>query len=145
MTRVLSLVFLALLLSGCGGSGDSSPTSSTPTVGFTIIDLRGGAGAAAAGGLLLTVHYTGWLFDASAPDNKGRVFDTSAGGEPFSFTLGVGQVIAGWDQGFGGMLVGGSRRLIIPPALGYGSTGAGGGVIPPNATLVFDIDLIAVS
>lgn len=147
MFRVLLIVPLALVLSGCGGSSDSNPASPTvtPNVAFTITDLRVGTGAAAQNGQTLTVHYTGWLFDASGPDNKGRMFDTSSGGAPFSFVLGTGQVIAGWDQGMLGMLVGGSRRLIIPPALGYGAAGAGGGVIPPDATLVFDVDLISVS
>ena len=90
------------------------------------------------------VNYTGWLFEAAAPDNKGKKFDSSLdSGSPFSFTLGSGQVIAGWDQGVAGMKVGGQRRLIIPANLGYGDAGAGGD-IPPGATLVFDVELMAI-
>ena len=106
-------------------------------------DLTVGAGTEAIIGRRVTVHYTGWLFDADRAESKGTQFDSSAGGTPFAFTLGVGQVIAGWDQGVPGMRVGGKRRLIIPPALGYGSQGAGS-VIPPNRGLVFDIELVSV-
>ena len=103
-----------------------------------------GTGAEASAGQHISVHYTGWLFDAAAPGNKGRKFDSSRDrGDPFQFTLGVGQVIGGWDQGFAGMKVGGHRTLVIPPELGYGARGAGG-VIPPNATLVFDVELLEV-
>lgn len=103
-----------------------------------------GTGAEATAGQHITVHYTGWLYDPSAKDNKGRKFDSSKDrGDPFQFTLGVGQVIGGWDQGFAGMKVGGSRTLVIPPELGYGARGAGG-VIPPNATLLFEVELLGV-
>jgi FKBP-type peptidyl-prolyl cis-trans isomerase len=98
----------------------------------------------ATSGQNVSVHYTGWLFDAAAADNKGRKFDSSRDrGEPFRFLLGAGQVIAGWDQGVTGMKVGEQRSLTIPPELGYGARGAGG-VIPPNATLVFDVELLAI-
>jgi FKBP-type peptidyl-prolyl cis-trans isomerase FkpA len=103
-----------------------------------------GDGAEATAGQRLTVEYTGWLYDPTQPEQKGREFSSSAGGAPFTFMLGAGEVIAGWDRGAAGMKVGGQRRLIIPPALAYGSAGAGGGVIPPNATLVFDIELLDV-
>ncbi|TCZ63273.1 FKBP-type peptidyl-prolyl cis-trans isomerase [Roseicella aquatilis] len=107
-------------------------------------DLKEGTGAAAAPGQLVTVHYTGWLHDPAAPEAKGRKFDSSRDrNDPFQFELGAGHVIAGWDQGVAGMKVGGQRRLTIPPELGYGARGAGG-VIPPNATLVFDVELLAV-
>ena len=96
------------------------------------------------GGRSVTVHYTGWLYDESQPDSKGAKFDSSRDrNEPFSFTLGSGQVIAGWDEGVAGMKVGGQRTLTIPPAMGYGASGAGG-VIPPNATLLFDVELLDV-
>jgi FKBP-type peptidyl-prolyl cis-trans isomerase FkpA len=106
-------------------------------------DLAPGAGAEINSGQTALVHYTGWLFDAAAPDNKGKQFDSSVGGEPFEFPLGAGAVIAGWDQGVVGMKVGGKRRLVIPPVMGYGQRGAGG-VIPPNATLVFDVELVEI-
>ncbi len=103
-----------------------------------------GTGDLAESGKDVVVHYTGWLFDAAAPDNKGRKFDSSRDrNDPFVFSLGAGQVIQGWDKGVAGMRVGGQRTLVIPPELGYGARGAGG-VIPPNATLVFDVELLAV-
>ena len=107
-------------------------------------DEQVGSGAEAVSGRQVTVHYSGWLFDASQPDTKGKPFDSSrTRNEPFSFRLGGGQVIRGWDDGVVGMKVGGRRRLTIPPDLGYGVRGAGG-VIPPNATLVFDVELLDV-
>lgn len=109
---------------------------------FTDVTLGGGATATA--GRDVAVHYTGWLYDDAAPEKKGRKFDSSRDrGDPFRFPLGEGHVIAGWDQGVVGMKVGGHRRLILPPELGYGARGAGG-VIPPNATLVFDVELLEV-
>jgi FKBP-type peptidyl-prolyl cis-trans isomerase len=109
-----------------------------------VTDTRIGTGAEATPGQTITVHYTGWLFDAGAPDNKGRKFDSSRDrGDPFSFELGAGRVIQGWDNGFAGMKVGGARTLVIPPEQGYGARGAGG-VIPPNATLIFEVELLAV-
>jgi FKBP-type peptidyl-prolyl cis-trans isomerase len=108
-------------------------------------DLTEGTGAMALAGKTVEVHYTGWLFDPQAPETKGRKFDSSRDrGEPFSFRLGAGQVIAGWDRGVAGMKIGGQRRLTIPPEMGYGARGAGG-VIPPNATLVFDVELLGLS
>ncbi|MET0313289.1 MAG: FKBP-type peptidyl-prolyl cis-trans isomerase, partial [Hansschlegelia sp.] len=104
-------------------------------------DLTVGTGAPAQAGRGVTVHYTGWL---DADGKKGDKFDSSADrGQPFTFRLGVGNVIAGWDEGVAGMKVGGKRTLIIPAALGYGTEGAGG-VIPPNATLIFDVELLGV-
>ena len=109
-----------------------------------MTDHKIGSGAEAVAGKTVAVHYTGWLFDAAAVDTKGKKFDSSRDrGAPFSFGLGAGNVIAGWDQGVVGMKIGGQRTLIIPPELGYGARGAGG-VIPPNATLVFDVELLAV-
>lgn len=103
-----------------------------------------GAGDTANAGQIVKVHYTGWLYDPEAPDNKGNKFDSSRDrNEPFEFSLGAGYVIKGWDVGVAGMKVGGQRTLIIPPELGYGSRGAGR-VIPPDATLVFDVELLGV-
>ena len=109
-----------------------------------IIDQQVGEGKEAVVGKPVVVHYTGWLYDESAADNKGNKFDSSRDrNDPFMFNLGAGQVIKGWDQGVAGMKVGGQRTLIIPAELGYGARGAGG-VIPPNATLVFDVELLDV-
>lgn len=109
-----------------------------------MVDHRIGTGTLAESGKTVVVHYTGWLFDSAAPDNKGQKFDSSRDrGEPFGFPLGAGHVIKGWDQGVAGMRVGGQRTLTIPPELGYGARGAGG-VIPPNATLIFDVELLGV-
>ena len=107
------------------------------------IDLVEGSGEEARGGHVV-VHYTGWLHDASKADGHGSKFDSSHDRrEPFEFRLGAGQVIRGWDEGVAGMKVGGKRTLIIPPEMGYGARGAGG-VIPPNATLIFEVELVAV-
>ncbi|MCE7530074.1 FKBP-type peptidyl-prolyl cis-trans isomerase [Polynucleobacter sp. IMCC 29146] len=108
------------------------------------IDVVVGTGADATSGSNVSVHYTGWLYDPSAPNNKGKKFDSSLDrGQPFGFPLGGGRVIRGWDEGVAGMKVGGKRTLIIPPEMGYGASGAGG-VIPPNATLLFDVELLGV-
>lgn len=108
-----------------------------------VTDLVEGAGTPAVSGMRVTVHYSGWLYDSGAAGQKGAEFDSSrTGNRPFSFELGAGQVITGWDQGVAGMKVGGQRRLVIPADLAYGSSGAGG-VIPPAATLVFEVELLA--
>ncbi|MFM8665426.1 MAG: FKBP-type peptidyl-prolyl cis-trans isomerase [Betaproteobacteria bacterium] len=118
---------------------------STPSCGLQIEDLTIGTGATAQAGQDVTVHYTGWLHDPTADQGRGRRFDSSKSrGDPFEFSLGAGMVIQGWDQGVVGMQVGGTRVLTIPPELGYGAYGAGG-VIPPNATLVFEVELLAVA
>ena len=110
----------------------------TTATGLKYYDFVVGDGASPTSGKPVTVHYTGWLLD-------GDKFDSSLDrGEPFTFTIGAGQVIRGWDEGVMGMKVGGKRQLVIPPDLGYGSRGAGGGVIPPNATLVFEVELLEV-
>ena len=115
----------------------------TPS-GLQYEDTTVGDGAEARAGQQVSVHYTGWLHDATAPDGRGRKFDSSKDrGQPFRFALGAGMVIGGWDEGVQGMLVGGTRVLLIPPNLGYGARGAGG-VIPPNATLVFEVELLGV-
>jgi FKBP-type peptidyl-prolyl cis-trans isomerase len=118
-----------------------APASPTKTAPFSQTDLRIGTGADAVNAATLTVNYTGWLYDASRTDLKGLQFDSSIGRTPFTFTLGAGQVIKGWDLGVPGMKVGGLRRLVIPPSLAYGEARTGS--IPPNATLVFDIELLS--
>jgi FKBP-type peptidyl-prolyl cis-trans isomerase FkpA len=131
-----------IALVACGGA--EAPFTSPPPAEFSHLDLALGEGAPARRGARLSVHYTGWLYDSSRPDNKGRQFDSSVGGDPFTFSLGAGEVIPGWDRGFEGMRVGGKRRLIIPPDLGYGSTGVPGAGIPANAGLVFEMELMDV-
>jgi len=112
--------------------------------GLQYDDTVAGSGDTARAGQQVQVHYTGWLFDPSKADGRGKKFDSSKDrGQPFAFGLGAGQVIAGWDEGVQGMQVGGTRVLLIPPQLGYGARGAGG-VIPPHATLVFEVELLAV-
>ena len=118
----------------------AQPVSTTPS-GLKIIDTKVGTGPSPKPGQTVTVHYTGWLYVNGA---RGQKFDSSRDhGQPFSFPIGQHQVIAGWDEGVMTMKVGGTRTLIIPPALGYGARGAGG-VIPPNATLIFDVELLSV-
>ena len=133
-------VVLSIVLSACGGGGGSTTTEPAQ---LQVTDILVGTGATATAGNTITVHYTGWLYDEKASQYRGKQFDSSIGKTPFSFKLGVGQVIAGWDQGVVGMKVGGKRTLIIPSALGYGSTGAGS-AIPPNAALVFEVELLSV-
>ncbi|HMA30470.1 MAG TPA: FKBP-type peptidyl-prolyl cis-trans isomerase [Casimicrobiaceae bacterium] len=109
------------------------------------IDVKQGTGDEAVAGKAVSVHYTGWLYDSSKPDSHGARFDSSRDrGTPFSFALGAGRVIRGWDEGVAGMQVGGQRTLVIPARLGYGERGAGG-IIPPNATLIFDVELLGVN
>ena len=140
---LLALPLLAALLA-CTPAPQALPASD-PIARFEIIDQRSGEGAPAQAGQTVSVHYTGWLFDADAPQQRGAKFDSSLDrGQPFSFTVGGGQVIRGWDEGVAGMKVGGARTLIIPPELGYGARGAGR-VIPPGATLKFDVELLAVA
>ena len=132
------LMMLSMAAAGC----DDTPTSPSLSVPFGQTDLRDGTGDAAVAGGVITVHYTGWLYNPERPNQKGTQFDSSAGQTPFSFTLGTGQVIAGWDQGLVGMKVGGLRRLVIPPSLGYGNSR--NGPIPPNATLLFEVELVSI-
>jgi FKBP-type peptidyl-prolyl cis-trans isomerase len=123
-------------------SGESKLSAMPSTL--QKIDVKQGAGAEATSGKPVIVHYTGWIYDESKPDKKGAKFDSSRDRQvPFGFFLGAGKVIRGWDEGVVGMKVGGQRTLIIPPALAYGERGAGG-VIPPNATLIFDVELLEV-
>lgn len=141
----LLLTFAAGVVAAAAVTGCNNTTTSTvPTVPYSQTDPTVGTGDDAVTGKLVTVNYSGWLYDASKTnnDNKGAEFDTTLGRAPFTFTLGAGQVIAGWEQGVPGMKVGGIRRLVIPPSLAYGSTR--NGPIPPNATLIFDIELLSV-
>ncbi len=133
--------------------GKTSSDLSTPSLGSKIgahvkelnkLDIKQGSGAEAVVGKEVVVHYTGWLYDPATPDGHGAKFDSSLDRKvPFGFILGAGKVIKGWDEGVAGMKVGGRRTLVIPPQLGYGERGAGG-VIPPNATLLFDVELLDV-
>jgi len=147
MSRLrLALLCLPLLSAACGGGGDNTvntPTAPSLGVPYSQTDLRVGTGTEATNGRRVTVNYTGWLYSTTAADNKGAQFDTSIGRGPFSYLLGGGGVIAGWERGIPGMRVGGSRKLIIPPELAYGSAGRPP-EIPGNSTLIFEIDLLAV-
>ena len=152
------LLCSTLALTGCSNQDASSDVSTVAadnkavvqtqqSAGVTelqVTDVVKGEGATAAVGQDVVVHYTGWLYQPGEPDNKGKKFDSSLDrGQPFVFPLGGGRVIQGWDQGVAGMQVGGKRLLVIPPEMGYGASGAGG-VIPPNATLIFEVDLLEI-
>jgi peptidylprolyl isomerase len=170
MTLSAALGATAVVLAACGGDGNGTPSadggktpvaeSQTPVTnggdmtqgppavsgdpittgsGLQFIDIEQGKGDAPKASQTIVVHYTGWL------ESDGTKFDSSVDrGTPFSFTIGEGQVIGGWDEGLATMQVGGKRRLIIPPDLAYGEAGAGGGAIPPNATLIFDVELLEI-
>lgn len=131
-------MLLTTLLTACG----PTPAGPSPFAPFSQTDLIVGTGAEAVNGRTIKVQYTLWLYDPSKTDNKGLQLESSAGGDPFSFVLGRGQVIQGWDRGVAGMREGGRRRLIVPPSLGYGENRSA--KVPPNATLLFDIDLLEV-
>ncbi|MEE4184623.1 MAG: FKBP-type peptidyl-prolyl cis-trans isomerase [Gammaproteobacteria bacterium] len=148
----LAAVLLAASLSACQpqAADSAAPAESQPAVAgapitaLQITDTLVGDGAVATPGRDIVVHYTGWLYDPTQPDNKGRQFDSSVDrGQPFVFPLGAGRVIQGWEQGFDGMQIGGKRTLIIPPDMAYGKRGAGA-AIPPNATLLFEVELLDI-
>lgn len=160
--RILLFLFLAAFTaSGCAPDGASDKSDETGaaaettgdansaeeieiTPGLTMKRLKNGYGRAAVAGDLASVHYTGWLYDENAPDGRGRKFDSSVDrGQQFQFPLGAGRVIRGWDAGVVGMLIGEKRELRIAPELGYGSRGAGS-AIPPNATLLFEVELMGL-
>jgi len=125
-------------------SAQNGGRTMTTASGLKIIDTKVGTGASPKTGQTCVMHYTGWLYDEHAKDHHGKKFDSSVDrNEPFEFQIGRGMVIKGWDEGVSTMKVGGKRTLIIPASLGYGARGAGG-VIPPNATLVFDVELLGV-
>jgi FKBP-type peptidyl-prolyl cis-trans isomerase FkpA len=135
---------LVCLLSGAAAatSCSQSVTSPSSTAPYSQVDLLVGTGDAAVTSAVLSVNYTGWLYDPTKPDNKGLEFDTSVGKTPFVFTLGTSSVIQGWDQGLVGMKVGGIRRLVVPPSLAYGQVRNYS--IPPYSTLVFEVELLGV-
>jgi peptidylprolyl isomerase len=141
-------VALAFAVVSCAASSiptpataQGAPTTMTTASGLQIVDTKVGTGAAPRTGQMCVMHYTGWLYANGA---KGSKFDSSLDrGQPFEFPIGTGRVIKGWDEGVASMKVGGKRTLIIPPDLGYGARGAGG-VIPPNATLLFEVELLDV-
>ncbi len=157
LMRIAPALTLVLLTAACSADDSkteapaaTSPppaaatTATAPPTELVITEISEGQGAAVQAGQIAVVHYTGWLYDPAAAENKGQKFDSSLDrNEPFAVPLGAGQVIAGWDQGVPGMKVGGKRRLTIPPHLAYGDSGAGG-VIPPGATLVFDVELVRI-
>lgn len=132
---------LALTLAACDRT-QTPPAPAMPAVAFQKIDSAAGTGKEALAGNTAVVNYTGWLYDPAAPKLQGKQFDSSSGRGPFSFQLGGGQVIKGWDEGVQGMKVGGKRILIVPAAMGYGDGGAG--PIPPGATLIFEVELLDV-
>jgi peptidylprolyl isomerase len=149
-TRASPLLAFAVVTTMAGAFATLTPTTAaaqavgktmTTPSGLQITDSTVGTGASPKPGQICVMHYTGWLYQNGA---KGKKFDSSLDrGQPFEFPLGQHQVIAGWDEGVASMKVGGKRTLIIPPELGYGARGAGG-VIPPNATLIFDVELLDV-
>jgi FKBP-type peptidyl-prolyl cis-trans isomerase FkpA len=149
LINIILACVCAFTLSACNAqtttpAQETAMTSSTSITELQKIDTQPGTGREAESGFHISVHYTGWLYDEKAEGHKGTKFDSSLDRkQPFDFDLGAGQVIQGWDEGFAGMKVGGKRTLVIPPEMGYGARGAGG-VIPPNATLLFEVELLDV-
>jgi FKBP-type peptidyl-prolyl cis-trans isomerase FkpA len=141
LALVLGLTFTLAMAPAIAQKPAAAPASKAATA-LQKIDTVVGKGAVAAAGNTVTVHYRGWLFAPNAPKQRGAAFDSSVGSAPFTFNLGAGNVIKGWDQGLVGMKVGGKRTLIIPAELGYGMRGAG--PIPPNANLIFEVELLGV-
>jgi len=141
MKKLIVTLIIGVLFMGTNAAADTTANTKTLDGGLIVQDHQVGTGEEAVAGKTVIVHYTGWLNDNG---QKGNKFDSSVDrGQPFSFLLGAGQVIKGWDNGFAGMKIGGKRTLMIPSAMGYGANGAGA-VIPPNANLIFDVELIDV-
>jgi peptidylprolyl isomerase len=139
--KTLAILFALLLVAPAGALAQNTGATMTTASGLQIIDNKAGTGASPKAGQICVMHYTGWLYENG---QKGKKFDSSVDrNEPFEFPIGQHRVIAGWDEGISTMKVGGKRTLIIPPALGYGARGFPG-AIPPNATLIFDVELLAV-
>ena len=143
--QIIGAAALLIAVGGLTAGAKENPAlNATVPTELVMTDVKTGTGPAIAAGQTAVVHYTGWLYSPAAKDHKGKKFDSSRDrNDPFSFHVGGGEVIGGWDQGVVGMQVGGHRQLVIPPELGYGARGAGG-VIPPNATLLFDIELLKI-
>jgi hypothetical protein len=141
-SRSVLLLLAVIVLAAAATACDDTPVTPT-SAEYSQTDLRVGTGEEAASGKSIKVTYTGWFYDINKSDKKGLVFDTTAGRDPLSFTLGTGSVITGWEVGLPGMKVGGARRLVIPPSYGYGSSRYAS--IPQNATLIFDIELVGVA
>jgi len=150
--KLIASLFVVASITACGGgsgyssnsSSSTDPSGSSAVTTLVKTDTVVGTGAVATAGKTVSVNYTGWLYAVNAVSYHGTQFDSSAShGTPFSFVLGAGSVISGWDQGVAGMQVGGKRTLIIPSSLAYGANGVG--IIPPNAALVFDIELLSVN
>lgn len=137
-----------LLFAGAAFAQDPPAMPPVPEAAVEVLlvtDLVPGIGDELFPGMIAIVHYTGWLHDPAAKDLRGKQFDSSRErGRPFSFPVGTGRVIRGWDQGVPGMKVGGTRQLVIPPSLAYGARSIGNGLIPPNSTLLFEVELLAV-
>jgi FKBP-type peptidyl-prolyl cis-trans isomerase FkpA len=140
LSRRFTLTAAVALAATATAGAAFAQTTTTPS-GLQVTDTKVGTGATPTTGQTCVMHYTGWLYENGA---KGKKFDSSVDrGQPFEFPIGAGRVIKGWDEGVATMKVGGKRTLIIPPSLGYGARGAGG-VIPPNATLIFEVELLGV-
>jgi FKBP-type peptidyl-prolyl cis-trans isomerase len=143
--KIFRVLLVTVVLAGAPACGDSGAMPDSGITSLQTTDVKTGTGDEARPGRTVSVHYTGWLYDPRTADHKGPRFDSSRdSGEPFVFSLGAGEVIPGWDQGVAGMKVGGVRMLAVPPAMGYGSQDAGDGAIPPNSTLLFEVELVAV-
>jgi FKBP-type peptidyl-prolyl cis-trans isomerase FkpA len=142
-SRLLATIFCMASITPLAQAETATASQATAPSKLEMIDVKTGTGKEALAGSTVTVHYSGWLFDAKAAKNRGTAFDSSVGKSPFSFPLGAKRVIKGWDMGVAGMKIGGKRTLIIPAELAYGERGAGN-VIPPNAPLVFDVELLEV-
>jgi len=146
---LLAMCALAVVAVACSKEQSPKPAAAptaavAPPTELQKTDIVKGTGEGISLGQVAVVHYTGWLYDPAAPEQKGTKFDSSRDrGEPFKFAIGAGQVIRGWDEGVQGMQPGGQRRLVVPADLGYGDRGAGG-VIPPGATLIFDVELLQI-
>jgi FKBP-type peptidyl-prolyl cis-trans isomerase FkpA len=143
----LMLAIAAPLSHAADNPASASSSASAPAANPATLskkDVKTGSGKEAVAGKEVVVNYTGWLYNAAAAEQHGAKFDSSVGRGPFSFPLGAGMVIKGWDQGVIGMKVGGKRTLIIPADMAYGKRGAGGGLIPPDAPLIFDVELLDV-